>query len=109
MKFSLRLVLAEWARCTARGSRLNRDVAVRILSSTFARDPERLRRFQQEAQAIAALNHPNILGVHDFGQHDGSLYMVTELLEGETLRERLRSSLLPARKATEYASTSRAA
>jgi len=73
----------------ARDSRLNRDVAVKILSSTFARDPERLRRFQQEAQAIAALNHPNILGVHDFGQHDGSLYMVTELLEGETLRERL--------------------
>jgi len=87
----------------ARDSRLNRDVAVKILSSTFARDPERLRRFQQEAQAIAALNHPNILAVHDFGQHDGSLYMVTELLEGETLRERLRSSLLPARKATEYA------
>jgi len=87
----------------ARDSRLNRDVAVKILSSTFARDPERLRRFRQEAQAIAALNHPNILAVHDFGQHDGSLYMVTELLEGETLRERLRSSLLPARKATEYA------
>jgi serine/threonine protein kinase len=65
----------------ARDSRLNRDVAVKILSSTFARDPERLRRFQQEAQAVAALNHPNILAVHDVGQYDGSLYMVTELLE----------------------------
>src|SRR6266850_7527698 len=71
----------------ARDSRLNRDVAVKILSSTFARDPERLRRFQQEAQAIAALSHPNILAVHDFGEHEGSLYMVTEFLEGETLRE----------------------
>jgi len=56
-----------------RDSRLNRDVALKILSSSFAHDPERLRRFQQEAQAIAALNHPNILAVYDFGQHNGSL------------------------------------
>ena len=69
----------------------------------FARDPERLSRFQQEAQSAAALNHPNILAVHDFGEFDGSPYMVTEFLVGETLREKLRAELLPVRKATEYA------
>src|SRR5437879_11491883 len=73
----------------ARDVRLNRDVAIKVLPAGFARDPERLLRFQQEAQAAAALNHPNILAVHDFGEHEGSPYMVTELLEGETVRERL--------------------
>jgi len=87
----------------ARDARLNRDVAIKVLPAGFARDPERLRRFQQEAQAAAALNHPNILAVHDFGEHEGSPYMVTEFLEGETLRERLRPGTLPVRKATEYA------
>jgi|SRR5450432_178944 len=87
----------------ARDSRLNRDVAVKILPATFARDPERLRRFQQEAQAVAALSHPNILAVHDFGEHDGSPYLVTECLEGETLRDRMRPGALPLRKANEYA------
>src|SRR6202158_4622532 len=86
----------------ARDARLNRDVAIKVLPAGFARDPERLRRFQQEAQAAAALNHPNILAVHDFGEHEGSPYMVTEFLEGETLRERMRPGALPARKATEY-------
>ena len=87
----------------ARDTRLNREVAIKVLPPAFARDPERLRRFQQEAQAAAALNHPNILAVHDFGEHDGSPYMVTEFLVGETLREKLRPGLLPVRKATEYA------
>ncbi|HEX9110950.1 MAG TPA: WD40 repeat domain-containing serine/threonine protein kinase [Terriglobales bacterium] len=87
----------------ARDARLNREVAIKVLPAGFARDPERLRRFQQEAQAAAALNHPNILAVHDFGEHEGSPYMVTEFLEGETLRERLRPGTLPVRKATEYA------
>jgi len=87
----------------AHDSRLNRVVAVKILSSSFAHDPERLRRFQQEARVVAALNHPNILAVYDFGENDGSLYMVTEFLEGETLRERLRSGPLLTRKAAEYA------
>src|SRR5438094_1743186 len=87
----------------ARDTRLDREVAIKVLPVGFARDPERLRRFQQEAQAAAALNHPNILAVHDFGEHDGSPYMVTEFLEGETLRERLRPGTLPLRKATEYA------
>jgi serine/threonine protein kinase len=86
----------------ARDARLNRDVAVKILPATFARDPERLRRFQLEAHAVAALSHPNILAVHDFGEHEGSPYLVTECLEGETLRDRMRSGVLPLRKANEY-------
>src|ERR1700720_2022173 len=87
----------------ARDTRLNRDVAVKVLPEAFSRDAERLRRFQQEAQAAAALNHPNILAVHDFGEHQGAPYIVTEFLEGETLRERLRTGALPARKAIDYA------
>src|SRR5438132_12612360 len=87
----------------ARDTRLNRDVAVKVLPAAFARDPERMRRFQQEAQAVAALNHPNILAIHDFGEHEGSPYMVTEFLEGETLRQRLRPGTLPVRKAIECA------
>jgi serine/threonine protein kinase len=86
----------------ARDARLNREVAIKVLPAAFARDSERLRRFQQEAQAVAALNHPNILAVHDFGEHEGSPYLVTELLEGETLREKLRPGALPVRKTTEY-------
>jgi serine/threonine protein kinase len=80
------------ARCTPQ-----REIAIKVLPAVFARDPERLLRFQQEAQAIAALNHPNILAVHDLGEYEGSPYLVTEFLEGETLRERLRT--LPVRKA----------
>jgi eukaryotic-like serine/threonine-protein kinase len=87
----------------ARDTRLNRDVAVKILPAAFARDPERMRRFQQEAQAVAALNHPNILAIHDFGEHEGSPYIVTEFLEGETLRVRLGLGALPVRKAIDYA------
>jgi len=87
----------------ARDARLNRDVAIKVLPAGFARNPERLRRFQQEAQAAAALNHPNIVAVHDFGEHEGSPYIVTELLDGETLRERLRPGAVPVRKATECA------
>ena len=87
----------------ARDTRLNREVAIKVLPAGFARDPERLRRFQQEAQAAAALSHPNILAVHDFGEHDGSPYMITEFLVGETLRERLRPGSLPVRKAIDYA------
>ncbi len=87
----------------ARDARLNRDVAIKVLPAAFARDPERLRRFQQEAQAVAALNHPNILAIHDFGEHEGSPYIVTEFLDGETLRQRLGPGPLPGRKASEYA------
>src|SRR6267154_862953 len=87
----------------ARDTRLNRDVAVKILPAAFSRDPERMRRFQQEAQAVAALNHPSILAIHDFGEHDRSPYIVVEFLEGETLRQRLGAGALPVRKASEYA------
>src|SRR5580658_10210740 len=87
----------------ARDARLNREVAVKILPAEFARDPERMRRFQQEAQAVAALNHPNILAIHDFGEHEGSPYIVTELLEGQTLRGWLGGGAVPSRKATNTA------
>ena len=87
----------------ARDSRLGRDVAVKVLPTWFSADPERLSRFEQEARAAAALNHPNILAVYDVGQHDGSPYIVSELLDGETLRERLIGGALPVRKAVECA------
>ena len=87
----------------ARDSRLNRDVAIKVLPAQFSRDPDRVSRFRQEAQAAAALNHPNILAIHDFGEHDGSQYIVAEMLEGETLRERLRGGALSTRKAVDYA------
>src|SRR5713101_6852382 len=73
----------------ARDTRLGRDVAVKVLPSSFSADAQRLHRFQQEACAAGALNHPNILIVHDIGTHDGAPYVVSELLEGQTLRERL--------------------
>lgn len=87
----------------SRDTRLRRDVAVKVLPSSVATDPDRLRRFEQEALAAARLNHPNILAVHDIGTHDGTPYVVSELLEGQTLRERLTSGALPLRRALEYA------
>ena len=71
----------------ARDPRLGRDVAIKVLPDGVATDPDRLRRFELEARAVAALNHPHILTVHDVGIHDGTPYVVTELLEGESLRE----------------------
>ena len=73
----------------ARDSRLGRDVAIKVLPAAVASDPERLARFEQEARATAALNHPNILAVHDIGTTDGVTFVVSELLEGETLRDTL--------------------
>jgi serine/threonine protein kinase/WD40 repeat protein len=87
----------------ARDPRLGRDVAIKVLPAGCSSDPERLRRFEQEARAAAALNHPNILAVFDIGRQDDSPYIVSELLEGETLRSRLRNGPLPVRKAIEYA------
>ncbi len=87
----------------ARDERLSRDVAVKVLPSSFLADPERLRRFEQEARSTGQLNHPNILAVHDTGSHEGAPYVVAELLEGETLRRKLSGSPLPARKAIDYA------
>jgi Tol biopolymer transport system component len=86
----------------ARDTRLGRDVALKILPESFAREPERLRRFEQEARAVAALNHPNILAVFDIGQHNGAPFLVSELLEGESLREVLDASALPQRKTLDY-------
>jgi serine/threonine protein kinase/Tol biopolymer transport system component len=86
----------------ARDTRLGRDVAVKVLPSSFSDDEQRLHRFEQEACAAGALNHPNILAIHDVGRHDGSSYVVSELLEGETLRERMAGAALPQRKAFEY-------
>jgi non-specific serine/threonine protein kinase len=85
----------------ARDERLGRDVAIKVLPAEFAADPERLRRFEQEARAVAALDHPNILAIHDVGTHEGSPYLVTELLEGESLRDRLRGGGLTVRKAVD--------
>src|SRR5258708_29779647 len=84
----------------ARDTRLGRDVAIKVLPPAFAADAERMRRFEQEARAVGMLNHPNILAVYDIGAHEGSPYLVTELLEGETLRE---AGALPQRKALDYA------
>ncbi len=86
----------------ARDTRLGRDVAVKVLPSSFSDDEQRLHRFEQEACAAGALNHPNILAIHDVGKHDGSPYVVSELLEGETLRERMAGAALPQRKAIDY-------
>jgi Tol biopolymer transport system component len=87
----------------ARDTRLGRNVAIKILPQTFASDPERLQRFQQEARVLSALNHPNLLAIYDVGVQDGVHYLVSELLEGQTLRERMNRSPLPQRKVTEYA------
>src|SRR5438128_1231833 len=83
--------------------KLNRDVAIKVLPAAFSSDKDRLRRFEQEAQAAGALNHPNILAIYDVATHDGSPYVVSELLEGETLGQRLNGTALPQRKAVDYA------
>src|SRR5437870_2194934 len=87
----------------ARDAKLGRDVAIKVLPAAFSADTERLRRFEQEAQAAGALNHPNILVIFHIGMHDGAPYIVSELLEGETLRERMAGAALPQRKAIDYA------
>src|SRR5437762_8363812 len=87
----------------ARDTRLGRDVAVKVLPSTFSADADRLHRFEQEACAAGALNHPNILIVHDVGTHDGAPYVVSELLEGETLRQRMGGTALAQRRVIDSA------
>lgn len=83
--------------------RLGREVAIKVLPAAVSSDPERLARFEQEARATAALNHPNILAVHDIGNADGIVYVVSELLEGETLRDALAHGALATRLAADYA------
>jgi len=87
----------------ARDARLNRVVAIKVLPKSFSADHDRLQRFVQEAQAAAALNHPNILSIFDTGADQGFPYIVSELLEGATLREQLRSGPMPLRKAIDCA------
>lgn len=87
----------------AMDTRLSREVAIKVLPLAFSADAERLRRFEQEARAAGSLNHPNILVIYDVGTDNGSPYVVAELLEGETLRDRLGNAALPLRKALDYA------
>jgi eukaryotic-like serine/threonine-protein kinase len=87
----------------ARDTRLEREVAVKILPAAFSSDAERRKRFLNEIRAVGALSHPNILVVHDTGEHQGAPFLVMELLEGATLRERLREGPIPPRKAVEWA------
>ena len=86
-----------------RDPRLGRDVAIKVFPANASADPGRLRRFEQEARAAAALNHPNILAVYDVGVHDGAPYIVLELLDGEMLRRRLAGGPLPVREALDFA------
>jgi eukaryotic-like serine/threonine-protein kinase len=87
----------------ARDARLNRTVAIKVLPKSYSADADRLQRFMQEARAAAALNHPNILSIYDIGEEKGSPYIVSELLEGSSLREVLRAGPLATRKAIDYA------
>jgi serine/threonine protein kinase/Tfp pilus assembly protein PilF len=87
----------------ARDSRLKRDVAIKVLPERFAEDPTALARFELEAQSVAALSHPNILAIHDFGRHEGVSFAVMELLEGETLRETMERTSFSSRKVLEIA------
>src|SRR4030095_5824352 len=86
----------------ARDPRLGRDVALKVLAPGPGTTEERFRRFEQEARAAGALNHPNLLSVLDAGRHDGAPYLVFELLQGSTLRTRLGAGALPLRKALDY-------
>jgi TolB-like protein/tetratricopeptide (TPR) repeat protein len=87
----------------ARDKKLDRDVAVKVLPESVAADPDTLARFEREAKAVAALSHPNILAIHDFGTHEGTAYAVTELLEGETLRGKLDTGPIAQKQAVDYA------
>ena len=87
----------------AKDPRLGRDVAIKVLPASFSADADRLRRFEQEAKAAGLLNHPNITAVYDIGTENQAPYVVTELLEGETLRGALAGGKLSARKAIDYA------
>ena len=87
----------------ARDPRLDRDVAIKVLPERYLRDPEARLRFEREAKAVAALSHPNILAIHDYGTHEGAAYSVAELLEGKNLRQELLAGAIPWRKAVEIA------
>jgi eukaryotic-like serine/threonine-protein kinase len=86
----------------AHDSRLHRDVAIKVLQPAFAGDPDRLQRFEREALAVARLAHANILAIHDIGTHDGSPFLVTELLEGMTLRDKMNGRPQPVARVVDY-------
>jgi len=86
----------------ARDDRLGRDVALKVLKPSLAQDQDRLRRFEQEARSAAALSHPNIVAIYDIGMHNGAPYIVSELLEGQTLRQRLFEGPVPLRQVADY-------
>jgi TolB-like protein len=88
--------------CRAHDTRLGRDVAIKVIPAELARDPERIRRFEQEARAAGALSHPNVCAIYDIGTHAGAPFVVMELLEGESLRARLDAGSIPLRKAIDY-------
>src|SRR5690348_16273829 len=87
----------------ARDTRLGRDVAVKVLPAALSQDGDRVRRFEQEARAAGMLNHPNILAIYDVGTHEGSFYVVSELLDGETLKARQSGAPLATHRAIDYA------
>src|SRR5437764_15360228 len=87
----------------AKDTRLHRDVAIKVLTAITLSDQERLQRFEQEARATGMLNHPNLLTIFDVGTHEGTPFLVSELLEGETLAARLLRGAMPPRKAIECA------
>src|SRR5262245_59592264 len=87
----------------AKDATLGRDVAIKVLPSDFSIDSDRLRRFEQEARAASALNHPNIITIHEFGHDDGVHFIVSEFIEGETLRRRMASGLINAGEIPEIA------
>src|SRR5579863_76901 len=87
----------------ASDQRLQRDVALKVLKPALTHDQDRLRRFEQEARAAAALSHPNIVAIYDIGLHEGQPYIVSELLEGQTLRQLLFKGPIPRRQALDYA------
>src|SRR5262249_57520534 len=87
----------------ARDPRLGREVAIKVLPASFSNDPDRLKRFEQEARAAGVLNHPNVTAVYDIGAHDGAPYVVQELLVGETLRSELAGGRFSPRKGIDYA------
>src|SRR5258706_7766729 len=87
----------------AKDARLSREVAIKVLPASFSTDADRLHRFEQEAKAAGLLNHPNITAVYDIGAHEGAPYVVSELLEGETLRAALAGGGLSPPPAVDYA------
>src|SRR3989442_10904964 len=87
----------------AKDTKLKRDVAIKVLPDEFLRDPDRVSRFQREAEVLASLNHPNIGAIHSLEEADGSRFLVLELVEGETLAERIRRGPIPAEEALRIA------